>query len=104
MKSKRTKALAISKPVKEKVYQRDGGRCILCGSVRGLPEAHYIPRSQGGLGIEENIVTLCRLCHDRLDHTSERPALLERVKQHLTLWYPDFKDGDRIYKKGGQSN
>ena len=99
MKSKRTKALAITKTVKDKVFQRDGGRCILCGSIQGLPEAHYIPRSQGGLGIEENIVTTCRLCHDRLDHTAERPALLERVKRHLILWYPDFSDTERVYKK-----
>ena len=71
----RTKALAISKEVKETVYKRDRGRCILCGAV-GLPEAHYIPRSKGGLGIEQNIVTLCRPCHDKLDNTTERKALL----------------------------
>lgn len=99
MKSERTKALAISPKVKKTVYERDGGRCILCGSTRGLPEAHYIPRSAGGLGIEENIVTLCRFCHHKLDQTTERAELLERVKAHLNLWYPSFSDADRIYKK-----
>ena len=44
MKSKRTKALSITPKVKKTVYERDGGRCVLCGSPHGLPEAHYIPR------------------------------------------------------------
>jgi len=99
MKSKRTKALAISQKVKKTVYDRDGGRCVLCGSIYGLPEAHYIPRSRGGLGIEQNIVTLCRDCHRRLDQTTQREELLERVKAHLEIWYPGFPDTDRVYKK-----
>lgn len=99
MKSERTKALAISAKVKKIVYERDGGRCVLCGSSQGLPEAHYIPRSAGGLGIEENVVTLCRKCHNRLDQTCERAELLERVKAHLDIWYPNFLDADRVYKK-----
>lgn len=94
----RTKACSISKTVKENVYRRDSGRCILCGKI-GLPEAHYIPRSKGGLGIEENIVTLCRECHYQLDQTTKRKDLLKRVKEHLDLWYPWFCDADRIYKK-----
>lgn len=99
MKSERTKALSISSKVKRIVYERDMGCCILCGSPQGLPEGHYIPRSKGGLGIPENIVTLCRECHRRLDQTIERRVLLERVKAHLDLWYPGFKDINRIYRK-----
>lgn len=96
--NKRTKALAISQSVKAAVYKRDRGLCILCGKA-GMPEAHYIPRSQGGLGIEQNIVTVCRICHNRLDQTDERKELLERVKEHLDLWYPNFSDEDRKFKK-----
>ena len=96
--NKRTKALAISQAVKAKVFKRDNGLCILCGRA-GLPEAHYIPRSQGGLGIEQNIITLCRFCHNKLDQTTERGELLERVREHLDLWYPGSPDTDRKYKK-----
>lgn len=96
--NERTKACAISKAVKETVYKRDRGRCIICGRP-GLPEAHYIPRSKGGLGIEQNIVTLCRPCHDLMDNTTARASLLGRVKEYLDLWYPDFSDEQRIYKK-----
>lgn len=99
MKSKRTKALEISPKVKRIVWERDKW-CIFCGTPYALPEAHYIPRSASGLGIEQNIVTLCRDCHRRLDQTSERPQLLKQVKEHLERHYPNFKDSDRIYKKG----
>ena len=44
---KRTKACAISKKTKERVFERDMGACIFCGAP-GLPEAHVIPRSHGG--------------------------------------------------------
>ncbi|MFQ7076484.1 MAG: hypothetical protein ACLRSW_00210 [Christensenellaceae bacterium] len=45
----------------------------------------------------ENIVTLCRNCHRELDQTPAAEPL-ERVMATL-IWYPDFSDDDRIYKK-----
>ena len=75
-KSKCSRACAIDKSTKIAVSLRDNGRCILCHSTQGLPNAHYIPRSKGGLGIEQNIVTLCPDCHYRLDQTTERKNLL----------------------------
>ena len=38
---KRTRALAIPAEVKRRVYERDKGRCVLCGRP-GNPEAHVI--------------------------------------------------------------
>lgn len=94
----RTRACAISKSVQETVYKRDGGRCIFCG-MPGRPEAHYIPRSQGGLGIEQNIITVCRNCHNKMDQSTERRAFLKRAKEHLDIWYPNFSDEERKFKK-----
>lgn len=45
MKHRRTKATDITKQVKMTVLMRDMGICIVCGQ-QGLPNAHYIPRSQ----------------------------------------------------------
>ena len=45
-KSKRTKALEIPSKVKAAVFERDGGCCVYCGRV-GIPNAHFIARSQG---------------------------------------------------------
>jgi Restriction endonuclease len=100
MKSKRSKACDISAKTKLIVWNRDGGKCILCESSVAMPNAHYIPRSKGGLGIEQNVVTLCIGCHFKLDQTIQRKELLKEVKEHLDKHYPDFTDEQRIYKKG----
>lgn len=95
---KRTKACAISKKTKERVFERDMGACIFCGAP-GLPEAHVIPRSHGGLGIEQNIVTACRLCHHKLDNSTDRQQMLQKAAEHLMRHYPDWNKKDLIYDK-----
>lgn len=101
---KRTKALGIDKEVKYRVAERDSiddwPCCILCGSPQGLPEAHYIPRSQGGLGIEENIVTLCRPCHNRYDQTEERADIKAQIREYLQSKYEDWDESNLYYRKG----
>ena len=96
---KRTKALSISPKVKNAVYERDGGCCIWCGSPEGQPNAHYIPRSQGGLGIEENILTLCWGCHMKFDQTTERPKMREYFKEYLKSKYPEWDESKLYYQK-----
>lgn len=95
---KRTRACAISKKTKEIVYERDMGACIFCGAP-GLPEAHVVPRSHGGLGIPENIVTVCRPCHDRLDNSTDRQQMLQVAAEHLKSFYPDWNEKDLIFDK-----
>lgn len=100
--SKRAKACAISQKTKKAVYERDNGLCVVCGK-RGLPEAHYIPRSHGGLGIEQNIVTLCRECHHLFDFgtAGQMEFIGGLVREHLKRCYPDWNEDDLIYKKYG---
>lgn len=95
---KRTKALATPKKVKEAVHERDEGRCILCRKP-GNPDAHFIARSQSGLGIEQNIVTLCLDCHRAYDNSKQRPFLRECIRKYLDIKYPDFPDEMRVYHK-----
>ena len=78
MKSKRAKACDISKKVKDRVWERDGGRCIICGSPYAMPNSHYIRRSQGGLGIEENIVTMCLCCHNM--YVAKMQAIMDTLR------------------------
>lgn len=98
MKSKRTKALDISPAVKAAVYERDGGRCVLCGRP-GFPNAHFIPRSQGGLGVEENVLTLCAWCHDRYDNGPYRAQTEAELEAYLRGLYPDWSREKLYYRK-----
>ena len=100
MKSKRSKACDISKKVKDEVWKRDEHKCIICGSYQAMPNAHYIARSHGGLGIPQNIVTLCRECHFTYDQTHLRQEYKNIIQAYLKGKYDDWNEQDLIYKKG----
>lgn len=85
-----TAACDITQAVKAKVWERDGGRCILCLSPAAAPNAHYLPRSRGGLGIPENTVTLCQRCHNQYDNSADRPFLRAEIQAYLIRTYPGW--------------
>lgn len=99
----RASAVEIPPEVKKRVAERDSFDgwpcCILCGSTKGQPNAHVIPRSDNGLGIEENIVTLCWDCHQRYDNSEERMKLREEIVFYLRQFYPEWSEDDMRYKK-----
>lgn len=105
----RTKALGIPKAVKEAVAERDSfdGHpcCLLCGTPAPVDKpyvfscCHYISRSQGGLGVEENIVTLCPRCHMRYDQGTEREQIRAFLRKYLQEHYPHWDESKLTYKK-----
>lgn len=101
MKSKRTKALEITKAVKIKVWERDNHCCIFCGRYVewNLANSHYIKRSHGGLGIEENIMTNCVECHGRFDDSKYREIMKPIAERYLKSKYSDWSEENLIYKK-----
>lgn len=100
MKSNRSKACDIPPWVKRAVWERDNHCCIICGSPMAMPNSHYIRRSQGGLGIEENIVTMCLRCHSMYDQGIDRKAMEKFVRDYLKSKYPDWDEEKLIYRKG----
>ena len=97
--NRRTKECDIPQKVKNIVWQRDNNRCIVCGSPYAMPNAHYIARSHGGLGIEENIITLCLRCHNKYDNTCLRPVIKEYLKNYLMSKYDNWDEEKLIYNK-----
>jgi 5-methylcytosine-specific restriction endonuclease McrA len=95
---KRTKALQIPADVKRRVWERDR-YCVYCGSPNAAPVAHYIARSQGGLGIEENILTLCQNCHRRYDQSGDRQKMRAFFREYLSSKYPEWNEENLHYRR-----
>lgn len=106
---KDTRARGFSKKVKERIADRDrfDGHpcCINCGlpapvdSPLAFSNAHFIGRAQGGLGIEENGLTLCPRCHRLYDQTTNRPRLREYFREYLMDHYPGWDEEMLYYRK-----
>ena len=101
MKSKRTKALEITKETKQKVWERDNHRCIFCGKYVPveLANSHFIKRSHGGLGIQQNIMTNCLECHRMFDDSVKRNEMLIYAEAYLKSKYRKWHKEDLKYKK-----
>lgn len=97
----RTKAVAIPQEVKKRVEERDNHCCIFCGSPNARGEAHVIGRAQGGLGIEENLITTCRYCHNMMDNSWARDTYVNKAKEYLKAIYPGWDEKKYIYDKWG---
>lgn len=96
--NRRTKALQIPMKVKRIVYERDKGKCIWCGKS-GDPVVHFIAKSQGGLGIEQNILCGCYRCHTTYDQTDQRDIYRDKARTYLKSKYPDWDESKLYYKK-----
>ena len=94
-----TKATAISAATQKTVWERDFGRCVLCGSSHAGPHCHFIRRSQGGLGIQENIWTGCQRCHEAFDNEGTGGELHERMRDYFKTIYTDWDEAELVYRK-----
>ena len=108
---KDTKARDFDRKTKLAIMNRDSidgwPCCVNCGAAAPTNEspvwsnAHYISRAQGGLGIEQNGLTLCPACHGRYDQSTDRERLREWFREYLQSHYPDWDESKLIYKKYG---
>lgn len=104
-KHKQTKATEISKFVKEAVWYRDKRSCIFCKKIVPLfyANAHLVPRSAGGLGIEENIFTACNECHREQDNGLNSKEYTEKAEKYLKGIYGANWDRSKlVYRKYGE--
>lgn len=62
----------VTARVKQKIFARDGHKCVACGSGPPLEVDHIIPVSLGGSGDETNLQSLCRPCNRRKGSGSNR--------------------------------
>lgn len=85
--SDKAKAKAATwKKVRKEVIERDQRLCRLC-DIEGrrtpcLDVHHILYRSQGGADVRDNLISLCRECHDRA-HLTSSPRLWRPILQAL---------------------
>ena len=88
---------SIPPKVRARVLERDSYDgapcCIFCGSPYRIEVMHYIPRSQGGRGVEENLACGCSKCHQELDNGADSQGKREYFKSYLESQYPDWEEG-----------
>ena len=69
MVSARSKWTGINKETRQYVLERDGNKCLVCGTNKFLTLAHvFVNRAHGGKGCKENLVCLCARHHEILDN------------------------------------
>lgn len=113
MPKKQTQAKEFSQSVKQRIWNRDNGKCIFCAmGYRPTDEdnyllvirdiMHYIPRSAGGLGIEENGAVGCRYHHHMLDNGKEgvREEMLDKMADYFRgIYGPHWDQKKKKYSK-----
>ncbi len=53
----------IKQNVKDKVWRRDRGRCVKCGTKEKIEYDHILPFSKGGKSTYRNLQLLCQSCN-----------------------------------------
>lgn len=53
----------IPRDTVDAVWNRDGGKCVYCGSTENIHLDHIIPFSKGGATCIENLQLLCEKCN-----------------------------------------
>lgn len=88
---KKGKSKDFSKTTKLAIFERDGFKCVKCGShlIDSTPH-HIVYKSQGGRGTGRNGATVCRRCHDWAHHKSIGPH--GEPSDEGRQWFVDWGD------------
>lgn len=83
--------------------------CVNCGAAAPSNEspvwsnAHFIARSQGGMGTEQNGLTLCPVCHHLYDQSTAREEMRGYFREYLQDSYEGWNEAELYYKKGNKN-
>jgi 5-methylcytosine-specific restriction endonuclease McrA len=61
----RYKKAQVSNSKRNRVFERDGWKCLACGNRDDLTVDHVVPESKGGTHDDSNLQTLCKSCNSR---------------------------------------
>ena len=71
--------------LKKACYERDHYCCRKCGTPQQNPHAHHvIPYERGGPDTLENLITVCRWCHTKLENQFRRVGETRYVRDYIS--------------------
>lgn len=82
----------ISKSTRKRVFERDGGRCVFCGTTEPLELAYLVPVSPDDDATIDNLITCCPNCHTRLKSSPVRGFEFEAFVETLLRKSPHYSD------------
>jgi hypothetical protein len=94
---------AIPRELRERVFQRDNGRCRYCGLAQVGQGSmfhinHVIPRSRGGATVEQNLVLQCPWCS--LHKSNKLQSVDPQSGELIQLFHPMNDDWSKHFQLG----
>jgi 5-methylcytosine-specific restriction endonuclease McrA len=77
--------MSIPKTLAMLVFQRDDWHCRCCHTMNGLDPHHVVYKSFGGSDTLDNLLTLCRKCHDDIHGGRVTIEVVEKTTKDLTV-------------------
>ncbi|WP_437915620.1 HNH endonuclease signature motif containing protein [Sorangium sp. So ce302] len=83
--------MRIPTNLRNKVFERDGNVCVVCGRRFPLEIAHIIPHHMGGQDAASNLVSVCANCNRALDGRV-RYLDFEETLRGLLSTHPEYRN------------
>lgn len=81
--------------IREKVFEKYGRCCSMCGSNQNIEVHHKIPIREGGTNELENLIPLCRDCHQEIHH-----FVFSKEPKDISSKYGQYTKRKNKFKKG----
>lgn len=112
MKKKLTRHLEFTAKARKAIHKRDNETCVFCAAGYEPPEdpaycrtalqiMHIVPRSQLGMGVEQNGVLGCVWHHQMLDNGNldNRKEMIKMLEDRMQRIYPGWNRESVTYRK-----
>lgn len=111
-KKKLSSRMEFTAKERRKIHERDRERCVFCEMGYQMPEdpaycrtglqiMHIVPRSQLGMGVEQNGALGCVYHHTMMDNgnTGHRKEMQTILEDRMKRLYPGWSRESVTYKK-----
>ena len=114
MKKKLTRHLEFTAKARKAIHKRDNETCVFCAAGYEPPEdpaycrtalqiMHIVPRSQLGMGVQQNGVLGCVWHHQMMDNGNldNRKEMIKMLEERMRRMYPGWSRESVTYRKDG---